>query len=298
MTTKNGIKFKDCTSDTCPISASVYGYNPSIAANGIFCALFAISFFLHIFQGVKWKSWSFLISMAIGVFGEAVGYGGRIMMHNDVFNGTAFKIQIICLTVAPAFLSAGIYLTLKHTVIVFGASFSRIQPRWYTWIFIGCDIFSILIQALGAGIAAAGSHPQTGNSIMIFGLSLQVFTLSLFGLLASEYAFRVYKFRHQLNSASAQLRRSKYFKGLIIAIAVSYTTILIRCIYRVAEMAGGWRNSLMQDQALFIVLDAVMCVIAVLVLNIFHPGFLFQEASAVSKGESTTAGSMELTSQG
>ncbi|KAF2489266.1 RTA1-domain-containing protein [Lophium mytilinum] len=260
MATKNGTVLKDCTKDTCPVSYSVYGYNPSLAANALFCALFSISFLLHVFQGVKWKSWSFLVAMAIGVFGEAVGYGGRIMMHNDVFNGTAFKIQIICLTVAPAFLSAGIYLTLKHTVIAFGASFSRIQPRWYTWIFIACDIFSIAIQAIGAGIAAGGTHAETGNNLMIFGLALQVFTLSLFGLLASEYAFRVYKFQNQLNASSAQLRRTKYFRGLIVAIAVSYTTILIRCIYRVAEMAGGWRNSLMQDQTLFIILDSVYVV--------------------------------------
>jgi len=231
-----------------------------------------------------------MVSLVVGILAEAIGYGGRIMMHNDYFNGTAFKIQIICLTIAPAFLAAGIYLTLKHTVVVFGANFSRIQPKWYTWIFICCDIFSILIQAAGAGIAAAGSHTKTGNNIMIFGLSLQVFTLALFGLLASEYAFRVYKFRQQLNATTTQLRRTIYFKGMIVSIAVSYTVILIRCIYRVAEMAGGWRNSLMQNEVLFIVLDSVMCAIAVVVLNVFHPGFLFQESRAVEKGHRSTAG--------
>jgi hypothetical protein len=79
----------------------------------------------------------------------------------------------------------------------------------------------------------------------------------LFGLLACEYAFRVYKFRDQLNVATSQLRRTVYFKGLIVSIAVSYTAILVRCTYRVAEMAEGWRNPLMQDEVLFIVLDAV-----------------------------------------
>jgi len=101
--------------DTCPISASIYGYNPSIGANAAFCAIFVISFLVHLFQGIKWKSWTFLVSMFVGIAAEAVGYGGRIMMHNNVFNGTPFKIQIICLTIAPAFLAAGIYLTLKHT---------------------------------------------------------------------------------------------------------------------------------------------------------------------------------------
>ena len=75
--------------------------------------------------------------------------------------------------------------------------------------------------------------------------------------MASEYAFQVYKFKNQLNPVTTELRRSVYFKGMVVAIAVASTTIFVRCIYSVAEMAGEWRNFLMQDQALFIVLDSV-----------------------------------------
>ena len=77
-------------------------------------------------------------------------------------------IQLVCLTIAPAFIAGGIYLTLKHMwvpsravldlylcgqkadltrIIIYGAQFSRIAPRWYTWIFVTCDILSILIQS-------------------------------------------------------------------------------------------------------------------------------------------------------
>jgi hypothetical protein len=99
-----------------------------------------------------------MIVMSIGIFSEAVGYVGRILMHNNVFNANDFKIQIICPIVAPAFLGAGVYLTLKHTVAVFGAHFSRIRLNFYTRIFVGCDIASITIQAVGEGIAAQGAH--------------------------------------------------------------------------------------------------------------------------------------------
>lgn len=75
--------------------------------------------------------------------------------------------------------------------------------------------------------------------------------------MASEHAFLVYKFKNRPNPATTELRRSVYFKGMVVAIAVAFTTILVRCIYRVAEMVGGWRNSLMQGQALFIVLGNV-----------------------------------------
>lgn len=55
-------------------------------------------------------------------------------------------IQLVCLTVSPAFIAGGIYLTLKHIIIIYGSRFSRIRPRLYTWIFVSCDVLSILIQ--------------------------------------------------------------------------------------------------------------------------------------------------------
>lgn len=67
--------------------------------------------------------------------------------------------------------------------------------------------------------------------------------------------FRIRKYRGEFNESTIASRGSRLFKGLLAAIAVAYSTILIRCIYRIAEMAGGWRNPMMQDQTVFIILD-------------------------------------------
>ncbi len=48
-------------------------------------------------------------------------------------------------------------------------------------------------------------------------------------------------------------------------------------------MAGGWSNKVMQDQVLFILLDGMMCVLAVMVLNVWHPGVLFANSDAMGK---------------
>jgi len=69
-------------------------------------------------------------------------------MHSNPF-GASFKIQICCLVLAPSFLAAGIYLSLKHLVLHVDPQKSRIKPNWYPPIFIGCDVFSILLQAGG-----------------------------------------------------------------------------------------------------------------------------------------------------
>ena len=58
----------------------------------------------------------------------------------------------------------------------------------------------------------------------------------------------------------------------------AYLAVLIRCIYRIAEMAGRLRNPIIQNQAAFMVFEGVVCVIACVVLNIFHPGEIFRKS--------------------
>lgn len=76
----------ECTKDTCGVEYSVYGYYPSQPVTIILIALFAISCGVHLFQGIKYKSWTFMIGLAIGTFMEAVGYVGRILLRNDPFS--------------------------------------------------------------------------------------------------------------------------------------------------------------------------------------------------------------------
>lgn len=52
-------------------------------------------------------------------------------------------------------------------------------------------------------------------------------------------------------------------------------TIQIRCIYRVVELAGGFRSGAANDQPAFMVLDGPMIMIAVGALTVCHPGSLF-----------------------
>ncbi|KAI4087329.1 MAG: hypothetical protein L6R37_008331 [Teloschistes peruensis] len=113
--------------------------------------------------------------MVSGCILEVLGYIGRIMSYHDPFNENGFLMQIYNLTIAPAFLAAGNYLTLSRMVETFGPENSRIKPFSYPRIFIPCDILSLVLQALGGGMASAASHsnksPETGDHIMVTGLA-------------------------------------------------------------------------------------------------------------------------------
>lgn len=79
---------------------------------------------------------------------------------------------------APAFLAAGIYLTLKHIVIQFGSQWSLLKPNWYTYIFIACDVLSLVMQSAGGALAATADPGENigdiGTDIMIAGIIWQV----------------------------------------------------------------------------------------------------------------------------
>lgn len=94
---------------------------------------------------------------------------------------------------------------------------------------------SVADSSTASGLAVLNA----GDNVMITGLATQVATLVAFGILAADYAFAVYKNRHRLNPATAELRQSLRFKLFVLALWVAFLGILIRCSYRVAELAGG-----------------------------------------------------------
>lgn len=163
----------------CPVEGTTYGYYPSLGWNAFFVAWFGLAAIINLLLGIRYKTWTYMIAIFLGAAGECAGYVGRIMMHNNPWDDTGFQIQIVLLIFSPAFLAAGIYLTLKHVVINFGEEWSRLKPAWYTYIFIACDISSLVMQSAGGGIAATAedgdqSTLDAGTNIMIAGIVWQV----------------------------------------------------------------------------------------------------------------------------
>lgn len=189
----------------------------------------------------------------------------------------------------PAWLAMGIYLTLKHVVKAFGSQYSYLRPQYYTWLFIGGDCVSLSLQAAGGGLSAGAngnsSQLSLGSNIAIAGIIMQVVTLAIFAVLAGLFFLR----RHlalrntipgkedEETSVTPQLLQTLRFKLFAGAVVIAFLTIFTRCVYRIAEMMGGWGNPLMQDENEFIALDSVMCAIAAIALTLFHPGFCFPQ---------------------
>ncbi|GIJ97925.1 hypothetical protein Aspvir_000031 [Aspergillus viridinutans] len=129
---------------------------------------------VQIYQGVRSRTWSYLACMTGGLLLEVVGYGGRLMLHSNSFNFSAFLQYLICLTIGPAFITAAIYLCFGRVIIVYGEGFSRIKSRTYAIIFVACDLLCLILQAAGGAVTATAGRDQddlrhTGVNIMIAG---------------------------------------------------------------------------------------------------------------------------------
>lgn len=84
----------NCTLALCPIDASVFHYQPKLSANVVFLVLFGISLIIHAVQGFRYRTWFFSTVIVCGCLCEVIGYGGRIMLHNNPFSFDGFLMQI------------------------------------------------------------------------------------------------------------------------------------------------------------------------------------------------------------
>lgn len=237
-------RFCTAVSPQCPVEATTYGYAPALGENAALLAVFGVLTILQLGLLAKYRLWAYSLAIGAGCVIECIGYGGRLMMNHNPWSDTGFKIQIVCLIFAPSFIAGGLYLTFKHLIRYLGPEYSRLKPELYTWIFIGCDLISIILQAVGGGVSASASKGSAnfqnilniGNRTIIAGIAFQVATMGVCGLFALDFAFRYW--RHTKTSTTTGGTRSHPFHGnnkaLVFcgAVVLAFVLVLIRCIYR------------------------------------------------------------------
>ncbi|KAF5988623.1 phospholipid-translocating ATPase [Fusarium coicis] len=269
----------NCTLELCPLESSILRYQPNLPANAIFIGVFGLSMALHIFQGIKMKTWGFMASMMAGCILEIIGYIGRLIIHDNPFDFIGFLLQIIMITIAPVFFSAAIYVLLSQVINFVDPSVSRFSPKYFYWIFIPSDIISLILQAVGGAVSVVSTAQEdvkTGEDISIAGLVFQVVTLLCFVALFIDYVFRASK-------SPARYRLTKPILTFLFFLFLSTIFILIRCGYRIAELNGGYFSAIFRDEGLYIALESCMMCIAVLLLNAGHPGYAFKETPEFTK---------------
>ncbi|KAL3457534.1 RTA1-domain-containing protein [Aspergillus heterothallicus] len=300
---------QQCTLETCPLSMAHNTYLPNLAGNALYVAIFSFFIFIQLIIGVRMRTWSFMITTICGLILEVLGYAARIKERDNPFIDKWFTMSIVCLTIAPAFLSAAIYLSLARIVGVYTTRISRLKQRSYSLLFVACDIISLLLQAAGGAMttSADASTIETGKNILIAGLAFQVASLTLYLGICGDLAWRVWRVsrggrRAQSSSLEmplttdhteipqsmgrnaiffdadfASIRAARAWAAFLFLQGLATICIYVRCVFRVAELSGGFDSRLANDEVAFMVLEGAMISIAVIALSSWgHPGMGFQ----------------------
>ncbi|KAF1811474.1 hypothetical protein P152DRAFT_508052 [Eremomyces bilateralis CBS 781.70] len=280
----------NCTLDLCPIEWTVYQYRPNLPVSIVFMALYAIALIIHIYLGLRWRSWGFMTFMVIGCLYAIIGYGGRVILWTNPWSFAGFMIQMVCITGTPVFFTATIYVTLSRAIRFFALEISRLPPRLFYWLFISADILCLALQAIGGALTSTSSgSSQIGVDIAMAGLILQVIILVIFCGFFVDYMIRYVKLqRSRMRSKKNTIatRQRLFFGGLASAIIL----ILARCAYRVDELSQGYSDSTkITDEQLFIGLEGVLIYVSVISLFIGHPGFGHLATRILSHASSPTS---------
>lgn len=142
-------------------------------------------------------------------------------------------------------------LSITHT----DHSVSRLNPRIIAYVFIPCDIISLVLQGTG-GALSAGAETEDGTKVGVdvskAGLIFQVVTLVLFIGLSSDFLWALQRtHRHD------DQRVTRPLKVMIVWLAAATILILVRCIFRIYELKDGYFASAFRDEGTFIAFESV-----------------------------------------
>ncbi|KAL2068617.1 hypothetical protein VTL71DRAFT_14954 [Oculimacula yallundae] len=270
-----------CTHATCDLTLGQLEYLPSVWGNAIFVGVFGLLLPIQLFLGINYKTWGFMTGLLLGTALEIIGYVVRILLHFSIFSKDYFIMYLIFLTIAPAFISAGIYICLSRIIMLYAPNLSRFKPRTYTIGFCTSDLVSLILQGVGgalASVAETQADVDIGTNIMIAGLIFQVVSLVVFVILCGDFAWRLRWDRNAWNTENATVYESWIFKGFLYTLALATLCIITRSAFRAIELFDGFAGELANDEVLYMILEPPMISIAVIALTIFHPGIGFQGA--------------------
>lgn len=92
---------------------------------------------------------------------------------------------------------------------------------------------------------------------MLAGIVFQVATFTFLYCLAGAFIFNLRRGMSTLSPEVREVLLGKDFKIFLGGIFAASLAIYVRCVYRIAELATGWANEIMRNEAEFIVLDGV-----------------------------------------
>ncbi|KAI0058666.1 RTA1-domain-containing protein [Artomyces pyxidatus] len=273
-----------------------YGYYPTKWICALYVALFGLSSLIHLGQLVWFRAWWLLPTAVFCGLLEVIGWSGRLWSSINPWLDTPHLMQIVTTIIAPTPLVAANFIILGCIITRLGSRYSRLSAKWYTILFLTCDIVALVVQAAGGAIASSADTPsgaRNGANIMLGGIVFQLVAIVAYATLATEFLIRYIQDRPVYGRLVASRREVTDPRLKLLLLGLSFLTLLIfiRSVYRTIELSDGWHGRIIQTEVYFDVLDGAMITLAMFTMNFCHPGYLLREGAgkltAVEDGQQT-----------
>ncbi|CEI68927.1 unnamed protein product [Fusarium venenatum] len=254
-----------------PVDAcnSNYFFDPSFAANLAFCVLFGLTTIAHLVQA------RFCWVAIMGAAWETIAFAFKTVGSRDQQNITYLTLGQILFLLAPLWINAFVYMGVAR-MVYFSMPAQKllgIKAVRMTLLFVWLDVILFLVQGSG-GIMLSNTDADSdmvdiGMKVYMAGVALQLAVVLIFTSITVFFYFKL----RQLEGRS--MGRMKW---LIWTMVVVLMLIVTRIVYRLVEFGPGVNahNTLLIHEEYPLGLDATPILIALVLLNVMHPGFVLR----------------------
>ncbi|KAG1777050.1 RTA1 like protein-domain-containing protein [Suillus placidus] len=262
------------------IVSVVFRYDPNKVAAAVAGGLYSIAsvcLFMRLSMNKAW--WGLCLPIASTFM--SVGFFMRIPMAMNPNSLPIFMVQQLFTLLPPA-----AYLAFNY--ILYGRFIVNCVDRRYSWIkpekvaryFVISDITTFLIQGGGGGLEASTNvtSDKLGANILLAGLVIQTLSFAFFMILVAHAWHGIVR--------DGFLPRQEPWGPILWILMFSSTAYMIRCIYRVIELAQGNGGYLITHEIYFYLLDSLPLLTGICTYIIYWPT-KYLETSAKPTNEMT-----------
>ncbi|KAJ5666744.1 RTA1 like protein-domain-containing protein [Penicillium macrosclerotiorum] len=276
-------------------NVSFYRYDPSLAVAIVAAALYSLAFIFTFIQWIRYRAWVWSI-MVLAAAMEAIGYIARCISTQNVTKKSVYVLQFSLIILAPVLMAACCYIIFSRILFLIVPSEFRtfrlcwVPPRFITPLFVGFDIFALLLQLSGAVMISSASPGDPdginkldkGKEIAQAGVIIQLIAFGLFSMAAIRFNFTSKRFSESLDERYTNVGEKEYmidgivkkrhWPALLRVVNITTLLILVRSIYRLVEFTEGSTGYINTHEWTMYVFDALVIYPCVVLFIYWHPG--------------------------
>ncbi|KAG5953072.1 hypothetical protein E4U53_007041 [Claviceps sorghi] len=153
-----------------------YSYRPNVAANAILLVLYALLVPCVWFLSLCSRRCLFSNILAVGLVLEALGFAGRILLHNRIQSRGYFTLSLLGTILGPTFISAALFVFFPDAIKVLGERPSLFKPMLAELILctlmaaaVGVDVVGVVFVSYEVGGITMESLTATYRIVEIGG---------------------------------------------------------------------------------------------------------------------------------